>query len=273
LNKLRNNIYNIYEKKLRFEHHLKLFETHIQNNTVPSALHHKKLPVPFLWDDIISVDSYNVRIKEFQTNVMKDNVSRLKALIKTKENDLKELKDSLVDYPGNKENFFNNAQAAANNDLKPFFDAGNNKLLRMNANLFEDHILNEYENNDAIGLDHFNHYMELAPNEESSYKPKNNATSKASNKPKKGNNNGAKLAQSNTVSNSQTISNDSSTILNNNQTSCPNIPNNSINNTTSTNSLNSSNDTPSNVSSRQNQQQQRRGRGNFRVRGRQNQHR
>ena len=60
-------------------------------------------------------------------------------IITTCKQDLLEIKESLINYDGNKERFFDTIKATVTTDLKSFFDAGNNKLLRLNNNLFEDH--------------------------------------------------------------------------------------------------------------------------------------
>ena len=72
-------------------------------------------------------------------------VERCKSIINSTQIELVKLKSSLDSYEGNKEKNFHNVKSAVTNDLKQFLDAGNQKLLCLTKNYFEDHLSTECE--------------------------------------------------------------------------------------------------------------------------------
>ena len=172
IKEIRTNIYRIYDKIIRMEHHKSLFKTHKDNKTVPCMMFYTNYPIPFLWDDSIFIDAYNASIREHQSKTIDIIINRLTAIIESLNQDLLTLKASLTTYNGDIEKFFDNIKATVTVDLKSFIDSGNQKLLRLNENLLEDHIVNEYEINDDLSNDHFNNFIMLPNNNSHQYHTK-----------------------------------------------------------------------------------------------------
>ena len=241
IKEIRTTIYRIYDKMIRMDHHKNLFKTHRDNKTVPSMMSYSRYPVPFLWDDQIFIDAYNTSIREHQLITINIIIDRLESIKKSLEEDLLALKDSLKSYKGNLDLFFDNIKASAQIDLKPFIDSGNQKLLRLNANLLEDHIINEYELNDNISNEHYNNYLILHNNEIAQYQTKENINytkssdyNKESNKRQYNFNTSNKKYKTSRYSNTNNgngnnISNDNNGLNNNNNTNNNHIINNNNN--------------------------------------------
>ena len=60
-----------FQKLLKYENHIRIFDTHLQQKTCPGNLVWKFFPEPFLPADEEYVDAYNTLISDFQINVMK----------------------------------------------------------------------------------------------------------------------------------------------------------------------------------------------------------
>ena len=146
LNDLRQIIYFRYEKQLKIENIIALFNTHKDNNTVPNAISFNRFPKPLWADDPIFVDSHNNIIKMAQNQIIESIIDRGKVIVECLQVELTELRSALdVSYSGNKDKFFDNIKASVQSNLKSFFDASNAKLLRLQNNYFEDHVSTEYE--------------------------------------------------------------------------------------------------------------------------------
>ena len=174
VNNIRQKAYYKYEKLLKTEHHLSLFKTHIDNNTNPLALNFNRFPKPFFSDDPIYVDEHNSIIKEAQNKFKKAIENRCKTMIDSTNIELAELKSSLDSYEGNKERFFDNIKSTVTNDLRQFFESGNQKLLRLNKNYFEDHLSTEYEVVNKTTDDFQREYLSLTNETDSQYTTKSN---------------------------------------------------------------------------------------------------
>ena len=92
-----------YEKKAKNENHIKLFETHLQNTTVPPSLLWNRFPVPFLPQDQAFVDDYNKLISAFQCDALALNIKHCKKRISANNETL-----------GKYKNFYNNVDDLGN---------------------------------------------------------------------------------------------------------------------------------------------------------------
>jgi len=59
-----------YVKKAKNENHIKMFQLHLQNNTVPPSYLWNRFPRPFLPYDESFVNKYNELIQDFQVKAM-----------------------------------------------------------------------------------------------------------------------------------------------------------------------------------------------------------
>ena len=69
---------NLIDKKLRYNNHMMLFNTHIERKTTPPSLFFNRFPAPFLADDESFLKKYNDIIENLQINIMKLINSHLK---------------------------------------------------------------------------------------------------------------------------------------------------------------------------------------------------
>ena len=89
-------------------------------------------------------------------------INRGKIIIDCLNVELAEIRSKLdISYDGNKDRFFDNIKASVNNNLKPFFEASNSKLLRLQNNYFEDRIDTEYEIQDTVSDEYINSYLQI----------------------------------------------------------------------------------------------------------------
>ena len=159
---LRQSVMIRYEKLMKLENTIALFNSHLDNNTVPFALSFVKFPKPLWCDDPIFVDAHNEIIRNTQKQMICEIISRGKTVIECLNVELTELRSQLdSSYDGNKEKFFDNIKATVANNLKPFFEASNAKLLRLQNNYFEDQINTVYEVQDTIPVDYVNNYLQI----------------------------------------------------------------------------------------------------------------
>jgi hypothetical protein len=99
--------------------------------------------------------------------MVKEIISRGKIVIECLNVEIAELRSKLDNtYDGNKDKFFDNIKATAPNNLKPFFESSNAKLLRLQSNYFEDQINTVYEVKDTISDDYVNKYLQLNTNDD-----------------------------------------------------------------------------------------------------------
>jgi hypothetical protein len=112
-----------------------------------------------------------------QSMIIQNNIERLGTMISAFDEDLNEIKLSMIHYSGNIERFFENIRTSVEEKLKKDIEASNNKLIRLNANDIEDHIVREYEVVDDISSNHLNQYLGFATEndqyETKSYPPSN----------------------------------------------------------------------------------------------------
>jgi len=172
VNNIRQQAYKKYEKLTKTEHHLSMFKTHIEQKTVPKALNYDSFPKPFFSDDPIYVDEHNKIINEAQIKIKNALVDRCTNIINATNIELIELKSTLDTYEGNKERFFDNVKSTVTNDLKQFLDAGNQKLLRLTKNYFEDHLATEYEVTEKTTDDFQQNYLSLSNENDIQYQTK-----------------------------------------------------------------------------------------------------
>jgi hypothetical protein len=172
VNNIRQQAYNKYEKIIKTEHHLSMFKTHLDQKTVPKALNYDKFPTPFFSDDPVYVDEHNKIINEAQNKIKMALVERCTAIINATNVELCELKSTLDNYEGSKERFFDNVKASVTNSLKSFLDAGNQKLIRLTKNYFEDHLATEYEVTEKTNDEFQQNYLSLTNENDSQYQIK-----------------------------------------------------------------------------------------------------
>jgi hypothetical protein len=152
---------------MKVENTVALFTSHLENNTVPYALSFVKFPAPLWCDDPVFVDAHNEIIRKTQIEMVKEIISRGKTVIECLNVEIAELRSKLDNtYDGNKDKFFDNIKATASNNLKPFFESSNAKLLRLQSNYFEDQINTVYEVKDTISDDYVNKYLQLNTNDD-----------------------------------------------------------------------------------------------------------
>jgi hypothetical protein len=125
-------ISSLYDKLLRYENHVKIFTTHLENNTTPSALFYNKFPEPFLNDDVEYVQKYNNLIAVFQAEAIILSKSFLEKRINTLNSKLNSIKDNLSrnnsEIDINK--CFSEIISHQNSNLKERFEKANTKATR-----------------------------------------------------------------------------------------------------------------------------------------------
>ena len=137
-------------KKIRFslrraikkENHIKILQFHLENNTVPSQLFYRCWPEVFLPDDVVFVDKYNERIKEFATTILNDIINHLKTQIDSLNTnmatyltfleDLENLNDIIADIQVQELHYATKefeiaSEKALNTVLRPFIVKNKNK--------------------------------------------------------------------------------------------------------------------------------------------------
>ena len=162
LSDIRQSIFIRYEKKSKIENTIAMFKSHLENNTVPPALSFVKFPAPLWKDDAIFVDEHNEIIHQAQIHMVQAIIDRGNALINCLNNELNALRIDLdQSYDGNKDKFFDNIKASVNNNLKPFLEASNAKLMRLQNNYFEDKFNTVYELQENTSDDYINNYLDI----------------------------------------------------------------------------------------------------------------
>ena len=162
LSDIRQSIFIRYEKKSKIENTIAMFKSHLENNTVPPALSFVKFPAPLWKDDAIFVDEHNEIIHQAQIHMVQAIIDRGNALINCLNNELNALRIDLdQSYDGNKDKFFDNIKASVNNNLKPFLEARNVQLMRLQNNYFEDKFNTVYELQENTSDDYINNYLDI----------------------------------------------------------------------------------------------------------------
>ncbi|RMZ99401.1 hypothetical protein BpHYR1_018447 [Brachionus plicatilis] len=80
-------VHNLYNKQLRYKHHLKVFDTHLSQKSIPSTLKHTNFPVPFLQDDDKWVA--NLDAEFLFEDIKKEKEEKLSRFFKKKDEQLK----------------------------------------------------------------------------------------------------------------------------------------------------------------------------------------
>jgi hypothetical protein len=248
---LRQSIYFRYEKLMKLENTISIFKSHLENNTVPFALSYVKFPKPLWVDDPIFVDAHNEVIRNAQKQMVVEIITRGKAVIDCLNVELAELRSQLDQtYEGNKDKFFDNIKASVTNSLKPFFEASNAKLLRLQNNYFEDQINTVYEVQDKSSDNYINQYLQLDNNSSKSeidsqldtvHKPKLNNNDESLKKPKKRNHRNNYRSNQNQNDNYNNPNKNNAQYLQDSNTTNTNINNNWRDNMQNTRGYNSSN--------------------------------
>ena len=162
LTDIRQSIFIRYKKLLKIENTIAIFQSHKDNKTVPNALSFLKFPKPLWAVDSIFVDEHNDIIRNNQMQMIDSIINRGRILVDCLNVELAEIRSKLeVTYDGNKDRFFDNIKASVTNNLKPFFEASNSKLLRLQNNYFEDRIDTEYEIQELVSDEYINSYLQI----------------------------------------------------------------------------------------------------------------
>ena len=125
-------ISSLFNKKLRYENHIKIFKTHIENGTTPSSLFFNKFPRPLLSDDHEFVEEHNNLIKDFTMKNMQLCENFLNKRVITIDTKLGEIKSNLShcnssqDFNPKFDQLFQNNQKS----LEETFRKANEKALR-----------------------------------------------------------------------------------------------------------------------------------------------
>ena len=89
-------------------------------------------------------------------------IDRGNAFVNCLNNELNALRIDLdQSYDGIKDKFFDNIKASVNNYLKPFLEASNAKLMRLQNNYFEDKFNTVYELQENTSDDYINNYLDI----------------------------------------------------------------------------------------------------------------
>jgi len=123
----------VINKKLRYNNHIKIINSHKTNGTTPSSLFFNKFPRPFLIDDSIYVEKYNQLIHDFQTKTMDLILDRLNSRVECIDQKLDQIKQNLIDK-GLDINIcnqnFSKLEIDNNKSLETQFKNANEKVLR-----------------------------------------------------------------------------------------------------------------------------------------------
>jgi hypothetical protein len=145
-------ISSLFNKKFRYENHLKIIETHLANGTTPSNLFYCKFPLPQLWDDAEYINEYNNLIVNFQkdslnlskkhfekrSNIINNKMTAISDNLKEKNSNLDivskiaNLHDKSLDSL--KDNFRNSNERALRAKAIPFKVGQKRKKLRFSQN-------------------------------------------------------------------------------------------------------------------------------------------
>ena len=125
-------ISSLYNKLFRYENHIKIFKTHLDHNTTPSALFYNKFPEPFLNDDQEYVSKYNKLIDNFQHEVLNLSKSFLEKRISTLDSKLSAIKSNLTEKNADLDinKYFSEIISHQNSNLREHFDKANSKASR-----------------------------------------------------------------------------------------------------------------------------------------------
>jgi hypothetical protein len=126
---LYNKLFNIADKMHRYNEHIRIAETHLENGTTPPSLFFNRFPVPFLADDQAYLDVYNDLCEDFQHKALKQNIFSLQSRIATLGEELNNLKHK-HNIP---EDFFIQLESKVKNKLQDIFERNSNKCLRANV--------------------------------------------------------------------------------------------------------------------------------------------
>ena len=144
---IRKSIFDIYEKQMKIQNTITIYQSHKDNNTVPNTLNFMKFPKPLWADDAIFVDEHNNIIRNTQSQMIDSIIDRGKVIIDCLNVELSEIRVKLDKcYSGNKDSFIENIKITVKNNLKEYFEASNSKHLRINY--FEDHNITEHGTQD-----------------------------------------------------------------------------------------------------------------------------
>ena len=103
-NEAKSFLYRSFDKLGRYNNHIKLFDTHLENKTAPPSLFFRNFPKPFLADDEDFVNEYNDLILNFQAQIMNLCKKHLDLRIVKVNNDILKIKEDLkndVNLEGN----------------------------------------------------------------------------------------------------------------------------------------------------------------------------
>jgi hypothetical protein len=125
-------ISSLFNKKHRYENHINIIKTHLQNETTPSSLFYNKFPTPLLNDDPEFVEAHNNLIKEFTTKSMKMSDHFLNNRITIIDNKLSEIKSNLssLNWTQDFNQKFEDLSKNARKNLEEAFRKANEKALR-----------------------------------------------------------------------------------------------------------------------------------------------
>jgi hypothetical protein len=126
--KARGYLKKIFNKTARYENHIKLLQTHLENGTSPPSLFFKRFPRPMLIDDDEFVDWYNDSILKWQEIIMLKLIETLKSRIFDLFKEITKLKAILKDEEKLNDKL-NNLNEIVLNELKHNFNIKNEQTL------------------------------------------------------------------------------------------------------------------------------------------------
>jgi len=134
-NDSRDFISSLFNKKFRYQNHLKIIKTHFDNNTTPSKLFYRNFPAPQFFDDADYIKEYNDLITEFQKSCLNLSKKYFERRFEIIESKLFEIKENLekVNSSDNIEHKFKDLHDSSLKNLDEYFKKSNDRALRAKA--------------------------------------------------------------------------------------------------------------------------------------------
>jgi hypothetical protein len=130
LAEIRKSIMIRYEKLAKIENIISIFNSHLENNTVPVAMNFLNFPKPLWVDDKMFIDEHNEIIRQTQKKMIRAIIDRGEKLVDSLNVELQEYKSKLdLAYDGNTERFMENIRASVNDNLKELLEARSQKKI------------------------------------------------------------------------------------------------------------------------------------------------
>ena len=155
LAEIRQSILIRYEKLIKIENTISIFNSHLENNTVPSAISHANFPKPFWTDDAVFIDEHNEIIRQSQRKMINAIIDRGRKLCDSFNLELREYRSNLdLAYDGNTDRFMDNLKSLASSNLKQVLEA-------VQKNGIEDPLKGVYGVQENSSEEYINSYLDF----------------------------------------------------------------------------------------------------------------